>query len=87
MSRHQPAFKSTQIYDWSVEPADERPTDFGRSTGFSTLNGYLVEPPSSARLRRRQQHRIGVAKLVGASAVIFGVAIVAMFEMARFLKA
>ena len=87
MSRHQPAFKSTQIYDWSTEPADERPTDFGRSTGFSTLNGYLVEPPSQARHRQQRHYRTGMAKLLGVSALIFGMAIVAMFEMARFLKA
>ena len=86
MSRHQPEFKSTQIFDWSAEPADERPTDFGRSTGFSTLNGYLVEPPSRARQRRRRDYRFGIAKLVGASALILGLSIVAMYEMVRHLK-
>jgi hypothetical protein len=86
MSRHQPEFKSTQIFDWASEPSDERPTDFGRSTGFSTLNGYLVEPPSRAMARRRRDYRAGVAKLLVASAVILGISIVAMYEMARYLR-
>jgi hypothetical protein len=86
MSRHQPAFKSTQVFDWSSEPSDERPTDFGRSTGYSTLNGYLSEPPSRAAARRRRNYRKGVAKLLVASGLILGASILAMFEMARYLK-
>jgi hypothetical protein len=86
MSRHQPAFKSTQIFDWDSEPADERPTDFGRSTGFSTLNGYLVEPPSRAARRRRRDYRNGMIKLLVVSTLILGISIAAMYQMARFLK-
>jgi hypothetical protein len=87
MSRHQPAFKSTQIFDWASEPADERPTDFGRSTGFSALSGYHMLPePSRLAERRRREFRKGVAKLVAVSAVILGVSIAAMYEMAHLLK-
>ncbi|HEX3141454.1 MAG TPA: hypothetical protein VHQ87_15455 [Rhizobacter sp.] len=85
MSRHQPAFKSTQIFDWDSEPANERPSDFARSTGFSTLNGH-VEPPSRAARRRRREYRNGFARLMVVSALILGLSIVAMFEMVRFLK-
>lgn len=88
MSRHQQAFKSTQIFDWDLEPSDERPTDFSRSTGFSALSGYQVLPvPSRLAKRRRREFRKGVAKLVVASALILGVSIVAMYEMVNLLKA
>ena len=88
MSRHQPAFKSTQIFDWDSEPSDERPTDFGRSTGFSALSGYHMLPePSRLAERRRREFRKGVAKLVVASAAILGISIVAMYEMVNLLKA
>lgn len=88
MSRHQPSFKSTQIFDWDSEPSDERPTDFGRSTGFSALSGYhMVPEPSRLADRRRREFRKGVAKLVVASALILGISIVAMYEMVNLLKA
>ncbi len=74
------------VYDGVSRLCDQRPPDFERSTGFSTLNGYLVEPPSGARGRRRRDHRNGFAKLIVASALILGVSIAAMYEMARFLK-
>ena len=85
-SRQQPAFKATQVFDWANEPADERPTDFGRSTGYSTLSGYLPDTPSAARRRQRREYQSGVAKLLVISGLILGVSIFVMYEMVRYLK-
>jgi hypothetical protein len=58
-----PAFKATQVYDWANEPQDERPTDFGRSTGYSVLSGH-GDFESSYSVRRRTQRRAGFLRLV-----------------------
>lgn len=85
--RHQPEFKATQVFDWASEPADERPTDFGRSTGHSMLSGYgaLAETPVS---RRRQQERSnGFAKLLVSCAVFLAAGVGGLMVMARYLQA
>jgi hypothetical protein len=87
-TRNQPAFKATQVFSWESEPADERPTDFGGSTGFSALSGYYVAPEAHvARRRQQQRHRAGLAKLAVVSLAIMGVATVALMQMAHLLKA
>lgn len=86
--RHQPDFKSTQVFDWASEPADERPTDFGRSTGYSALSGYgALQEARTPSARRRREHRNGVLKLALAGAAILGVSMVGMTYMVRFLQA
>jgi hypothetical protein len=86
-SRHHQTFKATQVFDWESEPSDERPTDFGKSTGFSALSGYYIAPEAHmVRRRQQQQHRSGVAKLAAASLMILGLATVALWEMAHLLK-
>jgi len=87
MSRHQPAFKSTQIFDWASEPADERPTDFGRSTGFSVMSDYAALQPAPMSVRRRRQHRAGIAKLAIAAILTLSLGVAALVVMARFLQA
>ena len=85
--RHQPAFKATQVFDWANEPADERPTDFGRSTGYSVLSGYgsLAETPSS---RRRQHERSnGFAKLLVSCVLFLAAGVGGMMVMVRYLQA
>ena len=85
--RNQPAFKATQVFGWESEPSDERPTDFGGSTGFSALSGYYAAPEAHAARRRQQQrHRSGLAKLAVASLAIMGVATLALVQMAHLLK-
>jgi hypothetical protein len=88
MSRHQQEFKSTQIFDWASEPADERPTDFARSTGFSALSGFqnLHEAPTPS-MRRRQEHRGGMLKLAASAALILGMSGVGLLVMANMLRA
>ena len=88
MSRQYPrSFKATQVFDWETEPKDERPTDFGRSTGFSTLSGYLVAPDSTLARRRQQERRRGFAKFIAVGLLILALSVAALWEMARWLKA
>lgn len=86
MARHVPDFKQTQVFDWASEPADERPTDFGQSTGYSLSNfAGLHEPPPSAR--RRREHRRGMAKLLVSAALVLGASTTALITMAHYLRA
>ncbi len=87
MSRHQQAFKSTQIFDWDSEPVDERPTDFGSSTGFSTHSGYQTMRDVPASARRRREHRSGMIKLLASVAFILGLSSAGLMVMARYLQA
>jgi hypothetical protein len=48
-STNHKAFKQTQIFDWDSEPAEERPSEFGHSTGYGTVSGAFVRPPSKAK--------------------------------------
>ena len=85
--RHQPEFKATQVFDWATEPADERPTDFGRSTGYSMLSGYgsLAETPVA---RRRQHERSnGFAKLLVSCVLFLAAGVGGMMVMVRYLQA
>jgi hypothetical protein len=88
MSRHQPAFKNTQIFDWDAEPSDERPTDFGRSTGFSTLSsGYhILGDASHASRHRRRENRRGFARLAVIATFLLGACTVVIMEMANHLR-
>jgi hypothetical protein len=87
MSRHQPDFKSTQVFGWDTEPVDERPTDFGHSTGFSALSGYGALQPAPTSVRRRREHRAGFAKLAGACLVALGLGIGALVLLRPYLQA
>lgn len=86
MRRH-PDFKPTQVFDWASEPADERPTDFGRSTGFSTVSGFatLHEVPASAR--RRAQQRRGMLRFVFSTTLVLGLSVSALLTMVHYLRA
>jgi hypothetical protein len=89
MSRHrnQPAFKATQVFDWANEPSDERPTDFGRSTGYSALSGYgaLTETPVARRRQHERSH--GFAKLLVSCVLFLAASVVGMMAMVRYLQA
>ncbi|HEY0857825.1 MAG TPA: hypothetical protein VGE16_12245 [Albitalea sp.] len=43
------------VYGWDEEPADERPSEFMPSSGYSALSGYHVPRDLSARLSRRRR--------------------------------
>lgn len=44
-------FKPSQVYDWEVEPHDERPSEFAQSTGYRVHSGFYVAPVVTARRR------------------------------------
>lgn len=78
-------FKDTQVFDWELEPKNERPTDFGHSTGFSTFSSSGYEGRHTA-IRRRHEPGGGFAKLVVACALLLGVCTVAIMEIPRYLR-
>jgi hypothetical protein len=73
-SGYRPAFKETQIYDWESEPADERPSEFGHSTGYG---------PSSTLMRPAKRSKSSPFLLVGPLLAVLGV--VALFFMKQVL--
>lgn len=82
MSRMQPAYKDTQVFDWEVEPHDERPSAFSQTTGYSLLSGYHVEPVRESRRR----HRSPVPALMAAGLVV-ALGAAAMVGFVRLLHA
>ena len=42
-------FKPSQVYDWEVEPHDERPSEFAQSTGYQVHSGFYAAPVVSSR--------------------------------------
>lgn len=87
MSRNSRDFKPTQVFDWESEPADERPTDFGRSTGFSSLSGYGALPNPRPQTRRHRGHGEGMFKLALSAVFLLGLCSVALYKMAHLLHA
>ncbi len=85
-------FKGETVYDWESEPADERPTEFGASTGFSSYSGYFHSTQDSALERRRRMARRHRRKgsgglvlgLVVTLALVSGVLYVASRVLAAF---
>ena len=67
-------FKGETVYDWESEPADERPTEFGASTGFSTYSGYFHSTADSSLERRRRMARRYKRK--GSGGLVIGLAVV-----------
>ncbi|MEW6707921.1 MAG: hypothetical protein AB1430_24000 [Pseudomonadota bacterium] len=67
-------FKGETVYDWESEPADERPTEFGASTGFSTYSGYFHTTADSSLERRRRAARRYRRK--GSGGLVLGVVVV-----------
>lgn len=76
-------FKVTQIYEWENEPAPERPSEFGTSTGFS-MSGYSTVTPIEPRPRTRPAGN-GLITLLCVSGVLGGgvLGLLAMIHMLR----
>ncbi|MBX3627249.1 MAG: hypothetical protein KF892_19695 [Rhizobacter sp.] len=85
--RRPPDFKPTQVFDWAHEPSDERPTDFGRSTGYSALSGFgsLQEVSGSAHRRQRSQGA-SMARLMAVTCVVLGLSVSALYTMVHYLR-
>lgn len=85
--RRPPDFKPTQVFDWATEPADERPTDFGRSTGYSQLSGFGSLQEVSGRAHRRHQAQgAGMAKLMVVTCAVLGLSVSALYAMVQYLR-
>lgn len=78
--------KSLHVYDWDNEPADERPSEFQRSTGYGPLSGYhstfhsTIAPDVQAR---RAPDRFGAIKLLVFIAVLMAVGACALYWFTR----
>lgn len=85
--RRPPDFKQTQVFDWEHEPADERPTDFGQSTGHSGLSGFgTLQRVSGHAHRRHQVHRASMAKLMFVTCLVLGLSVSALYTMVLYLR-
>lgn len=78
-SRHD--FKNTQVYDWEVEPKDERPSEFAPSTtGYGLHSGFYVTPVVNSR-----RSRGGLTVWLMGGGVVC-VALLGLFGLVRVLK-
>ncbi|HEY0819174.1 MAG TPA: hypothetical protein VGD46_10375 [Rhizobacter sp.] len=85
--RRPPDFKQTQVFDWASEPADERPTDFGRSTGHSQLSGFgSLQQVSGHAHRSHQVQGAGMAKLMAVTCVVLGLSVSALYALVHYLR-
>lgn len=76
-------FKDTQVYDWEIEPKDERPSEFAPSTtGYALHSGFYVAPVVSARRARKGG---GFTVWLLASGVL-GTGLFGLFGLIRVLK-
>jgi hypothetical protein len=74
-------------YGWEEEPADERPSEFMHSTGYSMLSGYHVPTDLNARVaRRRRGSGFGFKGLVIAIVVFLSLSVVAIHEFAKMFR-
>lgn len=83
MNRRPRQFKDTQVFNWDIEPKDERPSEFVPSTGYSVLSGYYTVP-DSAMVRR--QRRSGVSGVLVAALVAIGLGAAAMIGFLHFVR-
>ena len=74
-------------FGWDEEPADERPSEFVHSTGYSVLSGYHVPNELNARVaRRRSGSGFGFKGLVIVVVVFLGLSAVVIHEFAKVLR-
>jgi hypothetical protein len=75
-TKHSPAFKQSQLFDWHTEPKEDHGSSFFQETTFgSTLSGYERRPAP-----KRGLNPVLVAIVL---AVVFGIA--GLVGIARFL--
>jgi hypothetical protein len=80
MTHRRSDFKPSQLYDWEIEPHDERPSEFAQSTGYRVHSGFYVAPVVSARRRSN-----GVMVWLMASAVA-GLAVAGLLVLVKVLR-
>lgn len=80
-SRHD--FKDTQVFDWELEPKDERPSEFAHSsTGYSLHSGFYAAPVAAVR---RRGGGGGFMVWLVASGVV-GVGVLGLFGLVHMMK-
>jgi hypothetical protein len=85
--QRQPAFRQTQVFDWSSEPHEERPSEFKQSTGYAVLSAFDALPDSSFN-RRPPPRRTGggLLKLVLSIGVAIGLGLSALWGYLHLLR-
>jgi len=74
-------------FSWDQEPADERPSEFKHSTGYSVLSGYHLPSDLNARAaRRRSGSGWGFKSIVIAFILMRSASGVAMHELMKMLR-
>ena len=77
---------NTHVFGWDEEPADERPSEFASTTGYSAFSGYHQPMDLSRRIAHRQsQAAAGVGRIAVAFIAIVGAASCAMYVFARLM--
>ena len=76
--------KRIHIYSWDEEPVDERPSEFGDSTGYATLSGHTIV--TAPTLRRRKQGR-GLYALVLPCLAVLALGVYALTRLVPLLHA
>lgn len=77
--------KKTQVFDWETEPADERPSEFVQSTGYSVLSGFHAAPPTRPSTRKRSSSG-GINMLLVAAGVVIGLGALALVGFIHYLR-
>jgi len=75
------------VFGWEQEPANERPSEFSASTGYSLLSSYHVPADLNARAaRRRSGSGRGFKTIVIVFLVLLAVSGVALHEIVKLFR-
>jgi hypothetical protein len=86
MKANQRHFKGTQVFGWESEPANERPSEFVQSTGYSALSGYYGMPDARATASRPPK-RSGLGFLLFMCTAIVSFGTVGLYWLMQVLRA
>jgi hypothetical protein len=78
--------RQTHVYGWDEEPADERPSEFMASSGYSALSGYHVPADLNRRAAQRRKGRgLGFRSVLLVCVVLVGLCGAAIHTVIRLL--
>jgi hypothetical protein len=78
MTKHRPAFKPSQLYDWHSEPREERSSSFFEPSGYAN-SGYQPVPPRRRRARKASSLTVAIVITIA-----FG--LLGLFGLVRVLQ-